>query len=284
MLIENHPDETECLAIADFYAEGAKWFWLAMMGLAIAALAASAARAQSNYEIQVYGANLVSPGNTMFELHSNFTFVGTKNVEDGFLPTEHQLHETVEITHGFTNYFETGFYIFTAYTPGYGYSWVGDHIRPRFAIPESWHWPVGVSISNEIGYARPAWSPDTWTWEIRPIIDKQMGRFYWSINPAFDRSFHGPSQNKGFEFEPDAKISYNVTKLFALGVEYYTSLGSAIGFDPLTDQSHQIFPVIDFNLGPKWELNIGPGWGLTKVGDAQDHMILKVILGRRFNW
>jgi hypothetical protein len=240
--------------------------------------------AQDNYEIQVYASELVNPGNTMFELHSNFTFVGTKQVEDGFLPTEHQDHETVEITHGWTDYFETGLYIFTAYTPGYGYSWVGDHIRPRFTIPESWNWPVGVSISNEIGYARPPWAPDTWTWEIRPIIDKTMGRLYWAVNPDVDRSFHGPSKSKGYEFEPEGKISYEVTKRVALGVEYYSTLGDITGFDPLTEQSHQIFPVIDFDLGPNWELNVGPGWGVTKVGDVQDHMIFKVILGHRFNW
>ena len=34
--------------------------------------------AQGSYEIQVYGSELVSPGATMFELHSNFTIQGGK--------------------------------------------------------------------------------------------------------------------------------------------------------------------------------------------------------------
>jgi len=62
--------------------------------------------AQGSYEIQVYGSDLVEPGATMFELHSNFTFEGSKNVIDGQYPTEHQLHETLEITHGFSDWFE----------------------------------------------------------------------------------------------------------------------------------------------------------------------------------
>ena len=33
---------------------------------------------QGNYEIQVYGSDTVSPGNTMVELHSNFTLNGSK--------------------------------------------------------------------------------------------------------------------------------------------------------------------------------------------------------------
>jgi hypothetical protein len=71
-----------------------------------------AARAQENYEIQVYAYDTVEPGHTMVELHSNFTFEGSKTFQDGMYPTNHQLHETIEITHGFTDWFETGFYIF----------------------------------------------------------------------------------------------------------------------------------------------------------------------------
>src|SRR3978361_1661241 len=85
--------------------------------------------AQGNYEIQVYGSELVEPGVTMVELHSNFTFEGLKKTDDGSYPTEHQLHETVEITHGFNKFFELGFYVFTSADSKTGWQWVGDHIR-----------------------------------------------------------------------------------------------------------------------------------------------------------
>ncbi len=142
---------------------------------------------QGNYEIQVYGADTVAPGRTMVELHSNFTFEGFKTINQGVIPDEHQLHETVEITQGWTSWFETGLYIFTSYGPNQGYKWVGDHIRPRVRVPDSWHWPVGVSISTEIGYQRPIFSADTWTWEIRPIVDKQWKSWYVAFNPALER-------------------------------------------------------------------------------------------------
>src|SRR5713226_7091156 len=95
--------------------------------LCLAAFAALPARAQDNYEIQVYGADTVEPSATMLELHSNFTFQGSKQVTDGVRPTNHALHETVEITHGWNSWFETGFYIFTSVTPRDGWQWVGDH-------------------------------------------------------------------------------------------------------------------------------------------------------------
>jgi hypothetical protein len=58
---------------------------------------------------------------------------------------------------------------------GGGFEWVGTHLRPRFRVPEGWGWPVGISISQEIGYSREKYSGDTWTYELRPIIDKQVG-------------------------------------------------------------------------------------------------------------
>jgi hypothetical protein len=96
-------------------------------------------RAQENYEIQVYPYDTVEPGHTMVELHSNFTFQGSKTTDDGTLPTNHQLHETIEISHGFIDWFEVGFYIFTAEKNGLGIDWVGDHIRPRVRIPPKWN-------------------------------------------------------------------------------------------------------------------------------------------------
>src|ERR1700730_3441030 len=77
-------------------------------------MASGCAWGQTNYEIQVYAADTVQPGSTMVEFHSNFTFQGTKEMVDGVLPTQHQWHETLEITHGFSDWFETGFYIFSA--------------------------------------------------------------------------------------------------------------------------------------------------------------------------
>ncbi len=243
--------------------------------------AVSSAGAQDNYEIQVYGSETVAPGDTMVELHSNFTAKGSKTTDDGTLPTNHAWHETVEITHGFNSWFETGFYIFTSARSGTGWDWVGDHIRPRVRAPEKWHWPFGASLSAEIGYQRRRYSPDTWTLELRPIIDKQAGRWYLSFNPTLERSLKGLNRSRGFEFSPNAKVSYDVTEKVAAGLEYYGATGRLTGFDPFRDQEHQFFPSIDLNVSPDWEFNFGVGVGATR---NTDHLILKMIVGRRFRF
>ena len=237
--------------------------------------------AQDNYEIQVYGSDTVEPHHTMVELHSNFTFQGTKTVVNGMLPTNHAWHETIEITHGWNSWFETGFYIFTSSRNGDGVKWVGSHIRPRVRVPENWKWPVGVSLSMEIGYQRPLFSEDTWSVELRPIIDKDFGRWYLSFNPTVERAIHGPNTTRGFEFSPNFKASYAITKKVSGGIEYYGGLGPLSGFDPVKDQGQQIVPAIDLNLSPDWEFNFGVGVGVTR---STDHMLVKMIIGRRFHF
>jgi len=227
----------------------------------------AAAKAQDNYESQVYPYETVQPHHTMVELHSNFTIDGSKTVQNGLLPSNHAQHETIEITHGFNDWFEVGFYIFTYARSGYGVQWVGDHIRPRVRIPKKWNWPVGLSLSQEIGYQRRKFSVDTWTWEIRPIADKQIGRWYFSLNPTLDRSFHGESVHQGVIFSPNFKVSYDFTPKIAGGLEYYGSVGPVTGFLALNQQEHQIFPAIDLNVSPNWEINFGLGVGVTGASD-----------------
>jgi hypothetical protein len=249
------------------------------LSLLLILLPPGSAVAQANYEIQVYGSETTPRGETVFEMHNNFTFQGTKQTVDGVHPTNHQLHETLEITHGFNDWFEIGLYQFTSAQSTTGWQWVGSHIRPRVRAPENWHWPVGVSLSSEFGYQRPSYSTDTWTWEIRPIIDKQLGKVYLAFNPALERSLHGPGVRGSFEFSPNFKLGYGLTRKVSAGIEYYGSLGPVTGFDPFRDQFQQFIPSLDIDFGPNWEFNFGVGVGVT---GGTEHLLVKMIIGRRF--
>jgi len=243
--------------------------------------AVPAAEAQGNFEIQVYGSDTVAPGRTMIELHSNMAVLGTTRTTDGTRPTQHAAHETLEVTQGWTPWFETALYLFTSIQPDQGWEFVGTHIRPRLRIPESWRWPVGVSLSSEIGYQRRAYSEDTWTVEIRPIIDAQLARWYLAFNPTFARAIEGPDVARGWEFNPAAKVSYAVTKKVSLGIEYYGAIGPPGHIDRPRDQQHLLFGVLDLDLGENWEFNLGIGAGLTP---STDSLIVKSIIGYRFDF
>jgi len=64
-------------------------------------------------------------------------------------------------------------------------------------------------------------------------------------------------------------------------LEYYGDTGDITGFDPLYKQQQQFVPSIDYDFGPDWEFNFGVGVGATR---STDHLLIKMILGRRFNF
>jgi long-subunit fatty acid transport protein len=139
---------------------------------------------------------------------------------------------------------------------------------------------VGLSLSTEFGYQRPNFDSDTWTWEIRPIIDKQLGKLYLSFNPTFEKSFRGPNKDSGYEFSPNIKFAYDVHKKVAVGLEYYGAYGPAFSWDSPRDTEQMFLPAIDVDFGKNWEFNFGVGVGVTQ---ATDHLLIKAILGYRFN-
>jgi hypothetical protein len=255
-------------------------------------------RAQDNYEIQVYASETQAPKSLMVELHSNFTAEGSTTTQFGMLPTQDQEHETIELTEGINDWSEIGFYIFTAEKNGNGVQWVGDHIRPRVRVPERWHWPVGVSLSSEFGYARLTFANPTWSWQIMPIVDQTVGRWYWAVNttmvwdvhvvppPATFTSqqtlaYYRDVAPKGLTFGPAATLTYAPSKYFNFGVEYYSYYGQFGDFVSLHNQQQQFFPVVNLFVSPKWEVNFGVGWGATA---GTDHLIFKCIIGRHFDW
>ena len=237
-------------------------------------------RSQNNYEIQVYGSELIPKGQNIIELHSNFTVIGPATQgNDGVASTNHQLRETVEITRGITSWMEIAVYTFTTLTPDGGYNWVGNHIRPRISIPEGWHWPIGLSLSNELGYQRMSYADDQWSWEMRYIIDKKINKLYLSFNPTFDLGLQGRTDKQGFIFTPCFKISYEWTKKFIPGIEYFSTLGPTMAWLGLSNQQHQLCLSVDLDLSPKWEINTGLCFGLTST---TDQFIPKIVVGRKF--
>jgi hypothetical protein len=241
---------------------------------------AAAASAQDLFEIQVYPYDTIEPGVTMFEFHTNFTPSGSKGIEDGVYGNHHQFHETLEITHGWTKHFETGFYIETApYVPGQGAKFTGWHIRPRFSFPEVEGFPFKMSLSFEYAFNRPGFDPNSQTLELRPIFEHEQGRLYLSINPDLSVAVKGPEAGSSPVFEPNGKIGWDFTKVVNAGIEYYAETGPVRHFDPLGDQHHILFVATDLSVSPDWELNFGVGKGLT---GTSEQLIVKAIVGYRF--
>ncbi|MBD0374353.1 MAG: hypothetical protein ICV51_01820 [Flavisolibacter sp.] len=231
--------------------------------------------AQADNEIQVYTSPTIQHHWTIFELHSNYTFKGSKMLTD---PTyAHWTNETVEITHGFGKNFEIGFYTFTALSPQRTYQYLGNQVRPRVTVPVEWKWPFGASLSMELGFFRPdRQSPFYWQGELRPIIDKTTDKWYFAFNPNIEFVVTGPEKQLGLT--PQFKSVYTIKQVFGIGFEYYSALGRFNKLLPLNEQEHLMGPRRDLYVDPKWEINTGFLFGLT---DYSNHRIVKLLLGRR---
>lgn len=84
---------------------------------------------------------------------------------------------------------------------------------------------------------------------------------------------------KGLIFSPNLKTSFDFTKVFTFGLEYYGSTGLLFNPDSFQQQEHALYLATDLYFHPDWEFNSGFGYGLT---NSTVRAVFKIILGRRF--
>lgn len=226
------------------------------------------ARAQDPFEIHVYEYEELPPGGFTLEGHFNFVGIGTDSFEGTVAPTNHQFHMTGELTGGITVNVSIGFMLLSAVRPGgRGLEYAGWRVLPHFYAPKSWHLPVNLGLVAEFSFQRTAYEENSNRVEIRPIIEKNIGRFQLDLNPVFERALHGPGVNQGWGFEPAFRVAYELNERFSPSLEYYSSDGPIPSFLPLKQQIHQIFPGGDVKLTKNLLLNFGIGVALTTTGD-----------------
>ena len=112
--------------------------------------------------------------------------------------------------------------------------------------------------------------------ELRPIVDKTFGSWYFSLNPNV--AFNLTGDDKFFGIGPQFKTVYNVKQKFGLGIEYYASLGTFKKIAALNEEEHLLGPIFDLYSSPSCELQTGFLFGLTPGSNQQ---VFKLIVGRR---
>lgn len=105
------------------------------------------------------------------------------------------------------------------------------------------------------------------TLEVRPIIEKKLGRWQLDFNPVVGRALRGPGVKEGWEFEPGVRVAYELNKKLDLSLEYYGSTGPVFNPLPGGEQVHQFFPGGDLQLTENIVWNFGVGVGATPTGN-----------------
>ena len=250
-----------------------------LAAVVMVAIPAVVAHAQDVYEIQVYEYETVPAGWWALETHFNYTARGSTALGGPQYPSQGQVHLTFELTRGLTDYVELAGYIVTARREGAGPEIVGYRIRPRARVPKSWNWPVDAGLSLEVGFPDTRFEEHPMTLEVRPVLEKKFGRLQVDLNPVIGKALKGPGVNAGWDFEPNARLGWQLTPTFDLSLEYYGSTGNVTNWLPGERQVHQFYPGFDWQLTEGTVINFGVGLPVTNAGDG---MIVKMRLGVTF--
>ena len=231
--------------------------------------------AQDPFEIAVYGAETAPRKVWELETHMSYIARGTTAFEGPVAPSEHQFHLALELTRGITDHWEVTAYLLSAYRPGPGVEYAGWRVRSRVRAPESWRLPVDLGIAAELEFSPAAYDETTTGLEIRPILEKRIGRVQLQLNPVIERALTTTSGEGEWEVEPSGRVGIAVSKRVALSVEYYGKTGLFGSALPGSQQVHQFYPGVDLRLGDDIELNMGVGFGTTTSGN-------RLVLKSRF--
>jgi hypothetical protein len=224
---------------------------------------------QDPFEIEVYTSATAARGEWELDSHLSYIARGTTVADGAVAPTEHQGHLAVELTRGITDHWEVAGYLLAASRPGVGVEYAGWRVRSRVRLPESWGLPVAVALGAELEFAPAAYDENAVGLEIRPILEKRLGRVLVDVNPIFERGVRGRDTTSagGWEFQPSARLGVTVSRVVDLSLEYYAKtalVGSAVRS---SEQVHQFYPGVDLKLGPDLVVNIGVGFGTTTAGN-----------------
>ena len=231
------------------------------------ALAGGIALAQDPFEIHVYEYETLKPGQFTLEQHLNYVGRGTKVFDGTLAPTNDQLHMTYELTAGINEAFSIGAMQLNAVRPGgSGLEYAGWRLLPHFYASKSWHLPIDLGLVMEFSFQKTVYEENSRRVEIRPILEKRLGRLQFDLNPVFERALHGPGTRDGWNFEPAFRIAYEASKRITPSIEYYSSAGPLPVFLPLDKQVHLFFPGADIKLRENILWSVGIGLAATPAG------------------
>jgi hypothetical protein len=178
-----------------------------------------------------------------------------------------------ELTYGLTDRIEAAGYLDFSQVSGHGFWYTGNKFRLRGRLFDQGTLPIDLGWYLEFEYHKsPQFDDTTWELELKPIMERAVGRLSLIANPVFEKVLSGVGKHQGFEFGYRNGAYYRWMRYFSPGVEFYGGLGLIDDTNPLRDQQHYIFPVIWGELPHGIEYNVGPGFGLT---EGSDRVIMK---------
>ena len=248
----------------------------ALAGIAVALVAVPAVALAQTDEIQVYDGAIADRGVFNLTWHNNFTPDGVKTPAfPGGLINNKTHNGVTEWAYGVTDWFEAGLYLpLYSISDDRGPMINGGKIRLLFTVPKADDRRFLYAVNFEFSYNSKHWDARRYTSEIRPIIGWHLHPVDIIVNPILDNSYHGGF--KSLDFAPATRVAYNFSPNWAMAAEEYADFGPLRQFYSASEQSHQIYGVVDHKTKFA-DIEFGVGFGLTA---ASDKITLKLMLAR----
>jgi hypothetical protein len=221
----------------------------------------------------------LAPAQTELAIQANTLPGGSATFGLGPQGAHYPFHLSTEITHGWTENFETAVFLETAPgVPGFASKFAGGHIRPQFRLPQSALLPFQIAVSVEYAFSRPEFDLEHQTIELIPILERHKGRLQLIANPVLSISVKGSETGSGRSFDFAGKAAWEAVSTVSTGVEYYKT-GPVDHFETSATQHQFVLPTLDLEVSPDWSLNVSAG---HCVLDAREPWVFKSIIGYRF--
>jgi hypothetical protein len=193
---------------------------------------------------------------------------GGEGTARGTLHSQGMWYNSYEVTYGLTDRIEAAVYLDMARPAGSGLQWAGGKFRLRGRLAERDALPVDVGWYAELEWHKaPQYDDAVRELELRPILEKDVGRLSIMANPKFEKVLAGAGHDQGVEFGYVAGLHYRSARGLSPGLEFYGGTGLVEHADSAGRQQHYVFPVIWGELPHGLEYNLGLGFGLTRGSD-----------------
>lgn len=224
-------------------------------------------------EIQVYDDSLNERSEFGLEIHTNHSFGGpTEPSYAGEIPTGDATRLTGEFSYGLGHGFEAGLYLDFVRPDAESLQFAGPKLRLKWigrAAPDG---GVFYGINVELGRLKRSVDVGRPGGEIRPILGIRSENWVGILNPILEFSLGEDAETRTPAFAPGVKLGRKVTEGVSVGAEFYRDVGPLNHFHAGSDQSTELFMVIDVERGPlPFNFGIGRGW------NGADSWIVKAI-------
>ena len=230
-------------------------------------LASGSAQALNYFELEVYPYQTASRGEVELE---NFTAYTRRGTQDAPVPENNQglVRNSIEMTYGVTDKTEVAGYLDYSRARGHGeWDFRGSraHVRTRFA--EKGEWPVDLGFYAEAEF--PHEEDNDVELELRGIIEKDVNRWTFDINPILEKTLKGAEREEGAELHYAAAAIYRLNERWHPRLDFFGDFGPLHNFEGRDEQTHLISPAVDVMFGHGLSASLGVAYGQTKASEQQ---------------